>query len=432
MKKSRMLACLLALALLAGLLPLSAMAEGTFGWRYVQYDSEDRPYCNPENRLQTEINLEPGISHHMGFFLDDALCQPSDIWVEDESVAAVSTLEEGSGAYYRVEALAFGETILHVTVDSKDYSLPISVTLPSSGFSSSETLTEETYLTSFTFTQDNRSLYFVADEAIPLDKIALTVYNAQTEDVTWEIVSDCVMRLTVLDTVTFSEAWLNLEITWEESGIRNYSLRLVNTPRLVLCPVDWNGNDYALPESLWAYEGGFAPGQTLACVFGVMTGSEIALISAPSVRVGGANISIGQDGAVDGFPVYLLDCRSVGQAQLRVEEYTITISVELPEYAEVRFGGKTVGATIQDGKITFPVAAAGTYTITEVEAPAQMPKPSKPATKPETSQEPEETSFSDVSVARGTKRPWPMWLGRAFFRVPAVGSFLPTPSSPGA
>lgn len=333
MKKSRILACLLALTLLLGLLPLSAMAEGTFGWRFVMYDGDNRPYCNPEDPLQTEINLEPGISRHMGFFLDDALCQPSAIWVEDENIASVSPLEEGGGQYYRVEALAFGKTTLHVTVGGMDYQLPISVALPSSGFSSSETLTEATYLTSFTFTQDNRSFYFVANEAIPADQVTLTMYNEPTEDVTWEMASDRVIQLTVSDTAAFSEAWLNLEVTWEESGTRGYSIRLTNgTPRLVFCPVDWDGNGYALPETLWAYEGGFAPGQAFAGVFGVMTGSEIALISVPSVTVEGEDISLGQDGVAGEFPVYLLECRSVGQAQLHVGDYAMTISVELPEY----------------------------------------------------------------------------------------------------
>ena len=308
MKKSRILACLLALTLLLGLLPLSAMAEGTFGWRFVMYDGDNRPYCNPEDPLQTEINLEPGISRHMGFFLDDALCQPSAIWVEDENIASVSPLEEGGGQDYRVEALACGKTTLHVTVGGMDYQLPISVALPSSGFSSSETLTEATYLTSFTFTQDNRSFYFVANEAIPADQVTLTMYNEPTEDVTWEMASDRVIQLTVSDTAAFSEAWLNLEVTWEESGTRGYSIRLTNgTPRLVFCPVDWDGNGYALPETLWAYEGGFAPGQAFAGVFGVMTGSEIALISVPSVTVEGEDISLGQDGVAGEFPVYLLD-----------------------------------------------------------------------------------------------------------------------------
>lgn len=333
MKKSRILACLLALTLLLGLLPLSAMAEGTFGWRFVMYDGDNRPYCNPEDPLQTEINLEPGISHHMGFFLDGAFCTPSAISVEDEKIASVSTLEEGNGQYYCVEALAFGDTELHVTVGDADYELPISVALPSSGFSSSETFTEDTYLSSFTFTKDNRSFYFVAEDVIPSDQVTLTMYNVPTADVTWKIISNCVIQLTVSDAAAFSEAWLNLEITWAEGGTRYYSLRLVNgTPRLVFCPVDWDGNGYALPETLWAYEGGLAPGQTLAGVFGVMTGSEIALISAPSVTVEGENISIGQAGTASEFPVYLLECRSMGQAQLQVGEYTLAISVELPAY----------------------------------------------------------------------------------------------------
>ena len=175
MKKSRILACLLALTLLLGLLPLSAMAEGTFGWRFVMYDGDNRPYCNPEDPLQTKINLEPGISHHMGFFLDDALCQPSAIWVEDKNIASVSPLEEGGGQYYRVEALTFGTTTLQVTVDGEMHSLPISVALPSSGFSSSETLTEDTYLSSFTFDAENRDFYLIPEEDVQVDASTVSI-----------------------------------------------------------------------------------------------------------------------------------------------------------------------------------------------------------------------------------------------------------------
>ena len=187
MKKSRILACLLALVLLLGLLPCSAMAEGTLGWRFVMYDGNNRPYCNPEDPLQTEINLEPGISHHMGFFLDDELCQPSAISVENEKIASVSTLEEGNGQYYCVEALAFGDTELHVTVGDADYELPISVTLPSSGFSSSETLTEDTYLSSFTFDAENRDFYLIPEENVQVDPntVSITLNDEPANSITW-------------------------------------------------------------------------------------------------------------------------------------------------------------------------------------------------------------------------------------------------------
>ena len=335
MKKSRILACLLALVLLLGLLPCSAMAEGTLGWRFVMYDEDNRPYCNPEDPLQTEINLEPGISHHMGFFLDDAPCQPSAISVEDENIASVSTLEEGDGQYYRVEALAFGDTELHVTVGDADYELRISVALPSSGFSSSETLTEDTYLSSFTFDAENRDFYLIPEENVQVDPntVSITLNDEPANSITWELLEGNVLHLTISEEAAFSGGWLQVEFLGNYDKLRSYGISVVNgTPRLVFCPVDWDGNGYALPETLWAYEGGLAPGQTLAGVFGVMTGSEIALISAPSVTVEGENISIGQAGTASEFPVYLLECRSMGQAQLQVGEYTLAISVELPAY----------------------------------------------------------------------------------------------------
>lgn len=334
MKKSRILACLLALTLLLGLLPLSAMAAGTLGWRFVMYGGDNRPYCNPEDPLQTEINLEPGISHHMGFFLDGALCQPSAISVEDENIASVSPLEEGGGQYYRVEALAFGKTTLYVTVGGMDYQLPILVTLPSSGFSSSETLTEATYLTSFTFSQDNRSFYFVADEAIPTDHVTLTMYNEPTEDVTWKMASDRVIQLTVSDTAAFSEAWLNLEVTWEESGTRGYSIRLTNgIPRLVFCPLDWYEGNYVLPDSLWAYDDVFWMGGSVTGVFARMIAGTMKPLSPKEVTVQGDAVALYESGTVEGIPSYSINSRSIGTATIRVDSDTMNVSVAFPSYS---------------------------------------------------------------------------------------------------
>lgn len=333
MKKSRILACLLALTLLLGLLPLSAMAEGTFGWRFVMYDGDNRPNCNPEDPLQTEINLEPGISHHMGFFLDDALCQPSAISVEDENIASVSPLEEGGGQYYRVEALTFGTTTLQVTVDGEMHSLPISVTLPSSGFSSSETLTEDTYLSSFTFDAENRDFYLIPEENVQVDPntVSITLNDEPANSITWELLEGNVLHLTISEEAAFSGGWLQVEFIGNYDKLRSYGISVVNgTPRLVLCPVDWNGNDYTLPESLWAYDGEYTLGLVLDGVFGWMSGGEIQLLSPDEVTVEGDAVSIYQFGEVEGYPIYSLSLDHLGAARVSVGEYSVDLTVELP------------------------------------------------------------------------------------------------------
>ena len=335
MKKSRILACLLALTLLLGLLPLSAMAADTFGYRSVMYDGNGNPYINQNELLQTTIYLEPGFSQHVGFFLDGTLCTPSDIWVEDENVASVSPLEEGSRQYYRVEALTFDETTLHVTVDGEVYSLPISVTLPSSGFSSSEMLTEETYLSSFTFTQDNRSFYFVTDKNVrtELMKVSAKVIG-QPDAVSLEAVSDHALRLTVSTSAFFSDEWLNLECTWNGEMIQNYSIRLLNgTPQLVFCPVNGSENAYTLPDPLWAYSWEFPIDVMCYGVFGVLIAGEIQPISPDEVIVTGNAASVSEVGTADGYQVYELSCNGFGEAELTVsadeEIYTQSFSIIL-------------------------------------------------------------------------------------------------------
>lgn len=335
MKKSRILACLLALTLLLGLLPLSAMAADTFGYRSVMYDGNGNPYINQNELLQTTIYLEPGFSQHVAFFLDDAPCQPSSISVENEKIASVSTLEEGNGQYYRVEALTFGTTTLQVTVDGEVHSLPISVTLPSSGFSSSETLTEETYLSSFTFTQDNRSFYFVTDKNVrtELMKVSAKVIG-QPDAVSLEAVSDHALRLTVSASASFSDEWLNLECTWNGEMIQNYSIRLLNgTPQLVFCPVNGSEDAYTLPDPLGAYSWEFPIDVMCYGVFGVLIAGEIQPISPDEVIVKGNAASVSEVGTADGYQVYELSCNGFGEAKLTVsaddETYTQSFSIIL-------------------------------------------------------------------------------------------------------
>lgn len=333
MKKSRILACLLALTLLLGLLPLSAMAEGTFGWRFVMYDGENQPYCDPEDPLQTEINLEPGISHHMGFFLDGAFCTPSAIWVEDEEIASVSTLEEGNGQYYRVEALTFGTTTLQVTVDGEMHSLPISVTLPSSGFSSSETLTEDTYLSSFTFDAENRDFYLIPEENVQVDPntVSITLNDEPANSITWELLEGNVLHLMISEEAAFSGGWLQVEFLGNNDKSRIYGISVVNgTPRLVFCPLEWIGDEYTLPTTLWAYDGEYTLGLVLDGVFGWMSGGEIQLLSPDEVTVEGDAVSIYQFGEVEGYPIYSLSLDHLGAARVSVGEYSVDLTVELP------------------------------------------------------------------------------------------------------
>lgn len=333
MKKSRILACLLALTLLLGLLPLSAMAEGTFGWRFVMYDGDNRPNCNPEDPLQTEINLEPGISHHMGFFLDGAFCTPSAISVENENVASVSPLEEGSGQYYGVEALAFGKTTLHVTVGGMDYQLPISVTLPSSGFSSSETLTEDTYLSSFTFDAENRDFYLIPEENVQVDPntVSITLNDEPANSITWELLEGNVLHLTISEEAAFSGGWLQVEFLGNNDKSRIYGISVVNgTPRLVFCPLEWIGDEYTLPTTLWAYDGEYTLGLVLDGVFGWMSGGEIQLLSPDEVTVEGDAVSAYKFSEVEDYPVYSFSLDHLGAARVSVGEYSVDLTVELP------------------------------------------------------------------------------------------------------
>lgn len=338
--KRKSLAVLLAAILLLGLLPAEALADTQgLGWRFVQYDDAGNPFMDPTSDLMTDISLAPGISHHMGFFLNGTQRTPSDVRTADASVASVQKITEGGGQYYCVEALNFGVTSLQVTIDNQTYELPISVTLPSSGFASGDTLTEETYLSAFTFDEYSRSFYCITDlELAETPQIALTLDGAETSLVTWEKVGNRVLQLTIASGAAFQSAWLFLEIRHQNGLTEGYGMPLNNgTARLVFCPVDRNNADsYSVPEDgLWAIDLSFTPGLSLTGVFGSMRNGSITPLAPHSAGVTSdtiASVTLTGDLAWNGgtYPVYTLDALHVGDTALQVDDYTAALSVALP------------------------------------------------------------------------------------------------------
>ncbi len=198
MKKT--LCLLLALALCLPLLPAAALAEdGTAG--------EDRQlyFCWDGNEADplTELRFEPRESIS-GFFripLADGTFQRIDhkevniVFVPDEGTAtdAISfswdAEEEEWPSSVWFDTFGAGR-LVYTDETGVRYSMAAACVLPSEGFSTATTLTEETYLEHAAYCPLNQPFYFVFTENIQVTEVSAAVVRGSTATVTAEVLSD--------------------------------------------------------------------------------------------------------------------------------------------------------------------------------------------------------------------------------------------------
>lgn len=194
MKKT--LCLLLALALCLPLLPAAALAEdGTAGEDRQLYFCWDNDGADPELSLsfapQTEIN---------GFFYisqNETLVQLADaaaLSFEPDADVDASLIQPSWSS--RISCwLVWFETfgagrLVYTDETGVRYSMAAACALPSEGFSTATTLTEETYLEHAAYCPLNQPFYFVFTENIQVTEVSAAVVRGSTATVTAEVLSD--------------------------------------------------------------------------------------------------------------------------------------------------------------------------------------------------------------------------------------------------
>lgn len=105
--------------------------------------------------------------------------------------------------------------------------------------------------------------------------------------------------------------------------------------------------------------------------------SLCALLCVSTLAADGFNAGLDVDRTTDGVITVTVSSDSTTNAILQEHTPVLDISCDF-QYAKVTFGGSEVSSTIANGKISFPVAAGGTYTITETAAPVVPDTPDEP------------------------------------------------------
>ena len=154
--RKRTLSLLLALCLLLGLLPVTAMAEDVqptqagLYCRWVAWDDNEAPFISDDEPYQSSLDMEFSYGYDYVFYYTDAAGNTTQLTFDEltfpEGIVEAESRAASDFSYVYLEASALGEGAITYTKDDQTYPLPVTVSLPNIGFFSAPEASEESYL----------------------------------------------------------------------------------------------------------------------------------------------------------------------------------------------------------------------------------------------------------------------------------------------
>ena len=345
MKAKRLLAMLMALVMMLGLMPMSALAadeaanfsKPTLFYREPIWDMNENRYCeDPNSPAYTQFDsfLNRG-SRAIFYFFDGTTIHrvPNDKLFSDNNKIVEINLHND---FPILQFSGYGSAnICYTHTDGKTYKLPVSVALNDVDFYSTSTPSGDTFLSEFTVTNSNRTLYLAALDGFTIRNV--TPGN-NWPDSNIEIAPDgSYAKVTIKLGAKWNENYHRSEVSIHfigEDGIDRENhiayIRLIDdSDRMVYRYVVYDANGTALPDSSWVnsnyYNGPYA--------------NDIFLF----MSIGGKEIRVNPAKVVCGDPVIL--------------ELTPDTSGKFLHINPIGFGETTLSYTHTDGKTySFPVS----------------------------------------------------------------------------
>ena len=350
---------LLTICLLLVWLPVGALAESglTFQTYYYTWDSSGAPVPTlNQGPLEEQLCLPVRGAVPLAFYVDGTRITPDSVTSSNSNVVTLTpdpSLSDSYMGYYLAEAgSTVGDAQFSVTVGGQTYSLPVFVNVPENGFSSQTTLTAESYLDTFTYTETSRTFYYVCSQEISESSVSVTLNGTPVSN-----------SNSMEDEVTFSlmEGGKVLEFRVSESAKEDMNLQLNFTP--VGQTGAWsdgiylvNGGSHLETASLW-FDGSGTPTLEEPASWWTLNLSQLQLGTNQVVvlRYGSAQagysyvtdlestnsdmLNVVRSGTVtvgkEEVPVFELETRSLGSASLTFtamgSSQTAPFSVVLPQ-----------------------------------------------------------------------------------------------------
>ena len=197
-------------------------------FRQMSWDKKkERFYEDKSQPLESEWITSLDSSCPVKFYFFDG---DNEIPVSLEDISfsgAVSGTQEDGNEYIDIFAKEFGSGTISYDYKEKIHSLAVTVGLPEFGFYSSESASEETYISSFKVTDTTKTFYFVAYGGGTITDI--TLRNGFDQVASAEKVSDSCWKITV--TGTPDGRWYNMQYSGRDQWNnkfhnRNYAIQI--------------------------------------------------------------------------------------------------------------------------------------------------------------------------------------------------------------
>lgn len=219
---------LLTICLLLVWLPVGALAESglTFQTYYYTWDSSGAPVPTPnQGPLEEQLCLPVRGAVPLAFYVDGKRITSDSVTSSNSNVVTLTpdpSLSDSYMGYYLAEAgSTVGDAQFSVTVGGQTYSLPVFVNVPENGFSSQTTLTAESYLDTFTYTETSRTFYYVCSKKISGDSVSVALNGAPVSNFSGDKVTYSLMeggKVLKFQVAESAEENMNLQLTYTPEG----------------------------------------------------------------------------------------------------------------------------------------------------------------------------------------------------------------------
>lgn len=339
-------------------------------WRYANMQSGG---YEGAGEYYTNWSGVPGFSNTVAFYFgpsgNEAPLQITRIESTAPDVVSaeqVGTLADGTATVWRVSITGFGSGELRLYADSEQmYSLPITVSLPTNGFSTSEVLTEETYIRAGTFSHTGvGSVFYYVDRwegNLGFTGATVLIDGEATDAVTCEVVaSGKAVKFTVTGTLP-ARCQLTATFFGQYGEQHQSSLFLIYAGEQLLYGYasnyggEWTETEWKNPAPLTQSLGASS---WLVFYFGTEDGAE-GIQGITEVTTSNPDVITAERAGETqtGLPVYKVTGHSVGNASLTISAgdtvYELPVQVELPYGGFYSSQEATEETYLSDGRFVY-------------------------------------------------------------------------------
>ena len=344
-------------------------------------DWVDGPVENTNEHLNSYYSNPPGDATLFFYFVDgenETLLTADDLVSSDENIIKISKHWENENAVL-LEIVGFGDTTISYTVNGVTYHVDVTAELPPVGLYSTPFASEETYVRTFTVTEECDTFYLVGKDGWELTSV--TLVDDLKDIATFSVSEDRTYAAIKVTGTPGANHWYNVDfdaVNYEyDSTMTNHSHGIqLNSykPTMMFRECDWDNGpveneNYELRSSFQD-----APGYSSTLFFYFMKNGKTHTLTANDLVSSDENI-IKISAHPENPKAVRIESVNFGNASINYTvdgvTYSMDATISLPEFGFYTTPEATAESFIRDFRVTdtektFYFVATNGWTISEV------------------------------------------------------------------